>query len=102
MVRDSIPVIIIHLQQTYGQLTDEALSEKEDDLKAYVYNPSKTVDDVFNKIMKHQDLCTLMQNPLSDKQQVSIAYKIFNRSQVFQNSLMKWNKNQWLIKPSPT
>ena len=91
MVQDSIPVIIVHLQQTYGKLTDEDSSEKEDVLKAHVYNPSKTIDGIFNKIMKHQDRCILMKNPLSDKQQVNIAYEIFNRSQVFQNSLMKWN-----------
>ena len=96
MIQETIPDIIEYLQKTYGFLTDEALSEKEDVLKQYIYDPTKSVDDVFNKIIKHQDLCVLMNNPLTDRQLVGIAYKIFNRTQLFQNALIKWNK-----KPSP-
>ena len=89
MVQSSIPAIMRHLQQSYGFLTDEELSDKEDALKSYIYDPVKTVDDVFNKITKQQELCILMNNPMPDKQQVSIAYKIFSRAHIFQNALIK-------------
>ena len=91
MIQHSIPDIIAHLRNTYGSITEEELSEREDALKAYVYDPTYAVDTVFTKIKKHQELASLMDNPLTDKQQVSIAYKIFNRAGVFQNDLIKWN-----------
>ena len=91
MVQSSIPAIMRHLQQSYGFLTDEELSDKEDALKSYIYDPVKTVDDVFNKITKQQELCILMNSPMPDKQQVSIAYKIFNRAHISQNALIQWN-----------
>ena len=92
MVQSSIPTIIDHLRNNYGSITDEELSDREDALKALIYDPSYAVDTVFTKIKKHQELASLMNNPLTDKQQVSIAYKVFNKAGVFQNDLIKWNK----------
>ena len=83
MIQYNIPDIIEHLQLTYGFLTDEDLSDREDVLKKLVYDPIKTIDNVFNKIVKHQDLFTIVNNSLTDEQQVSIAYKIFNRARIF-------------------
>ena len=93
MIQSSIPTIINHLRETYGAITDEELSDREDALKAFVYDPTYAVDMVFTKLKKHQELASLMNNPLTDKQQVSIAYKIFNKVGVFQNDLIKWNKS---------
>lgn len=92
MVQASIPDIIKHLRETYGFISDEDLSNRLTELKAYVYDPEKTVDDVFNKIKRHQELAILMNNPLTNKQQESIAITIFNRVGVFQSHLIKWNE----------
>ena len=91
MVQESIPDIIQHLTKTYGYVSEEDLSDRDDELKNYTYDPSKTVDDVFNKIKKHQELAILMNNPKTDKQLCSTAYTIFNRTGVFQNHLIAWN-----------
>ena len=91
MVQESIPDIIQHLTKTYGFVSEEDLSDRDDELKNYAYDPSKTVDDVFNKIKKHQELAILMKNPKTEKQQCSTAYTIFNRTGVFQNHLITWN-----------
>ena len=77
-VQASIPNIIKHLRETYGCISDEDSSDRETELKAYIYDPVKTVDDVFNKIKRHQELAILMNNPLTNKQQESIAMTIFN------------------------
>ena len=92
MVQDDIPTIIAHLRKTYGTITDEELLDREDSLKAMVYDPCHSVDSVFSKIQKHQELAVLLNNPLTEKQQVSIAQKIFNRLSLFQNDLIKWNE----------
>jgi hypothetical protein len=68
MVKSSFPDIIKHLRETYGFISDEDLAEREFNLKAYIYDPVKTVDAVFNKIKRHQELAMLMNNPLTDKQ----------------------------------
>ena len=73
MVQESIPDIIQHLTKTYGFVSEEDLSDRDDELKNYAYNPSKTVDDVFNKIKKHQELAILMKNPKTDKQQCNTS-----------------------------
>ena len=56
-----------------------------------VYDPSKNIDTVFNKIQEYQDLCTLLQNPKTDKQLVTYAYLIFQKSGIFMQSLKDWN-----------
>lgn len=94
MVQSPIPDIIKHLRDTYGFMSDEDLADRENELKTYSYDPVKTVDDVFNKIKRHQELAMLMNNPLTDKQQESIATTIFNRVRVFQSHLMKWNEKK--------
>ena len=100
MVQDPIPTILEHLRNTYGMITDEELSDKLDALKDMVYDPINAVDNVFEKIKSHQELATLLNNPLTDKQQVSIALKIFNRAAIFQHELIEWNKKQDAQKPS--
>ena len=49
MIQYNIPDIIEHLQLTYGFLTDEDISDSEDVLKQLVYDPSKTINNIFKK-----------------------------------------------------
>lgn len=92
MLDSSIPDIIKYLQDTYGRITEQELSDREEALKKYVYDTSSPVDMVFNKINWFQDLCGLCANTKTDRQLVQIAYIIFNKTRVFMDSLLKWNK----------
>ena len=65
--------------------------EKEDNLRQYVYDPHLPVDNVFTKITLFHDLCTIMNNDMTDKQLVQIAYLIFNGTRDFVDSLKKLN-----------
>ena len=56
-----------------------------------VYNPSQDIDTVINKIQEYQDLCTLLLNPKTDKQLVTYAYLIFQKSGIFMQSLKDWD-----------
>ena len=67
MINDSIPAIFDYLTTNYGQITEQELSDKEDELKTLVYDPTQPVDTVFNKINWFQDLCNLCNNKKSDR-----------------------------------
>ena len=60
MVTEIIPQTFNYFHQTYEQITEEKLSDREDALKQLVYDTSKPVDNVFNKIIVHQDLGILV------------------------------------------
>ena len=91
MITSNIPTIFDELMNLYGQLTPLELDERETTVKAMVFNPSTTVNVVFNAIQRFQDLCTLLKCPKQDNQLVAIAYIIFSRSGFFQDSLKTWN-----------
>ena len=61
MVNDHIIDIIAYLQINYGRVTDQELSDKEDQLKNTYCDPNTPVDAVFNKVNIFQDLCILYQ-----------------------------------------
>ena len=92
MINDSIPDIFEFLTTNYGQITEQELSDKEDEIKAISYDPSTPVDTVFNRINWFQDLCNLCNNKKSDRQLVQLAYIIFNKSRAFMDVLLKWNQ----------
>lgn len=98
MVDVSIPEIIDYLQDSYGRITEQELSDREDELKRFVYDTQTPVDTVFNKITWFQDLCELCNNTKTDRQLVAIAYIIFNRTRVFMDALLDWNKKSIINK----
>ena len=56
MLDASIPEIIGYLQNNYGCITKQDLSNKKDEFKNFVYNTQAPVDSEFNKINWFQDL----------------------------------------------
>ena len=93
-----IPEIIEYLQTIYGRITEQELSDREDELKNSVYDTQTPVDTVFNKITWFQDLCELSNNAKIDWQLVQLAYIIFNRTRVFRDTLLAWNKKNQINK----
>ena len=70
IVNDHIPNIIAYLQTNYGHVTDQELSDKEDELKSTSFDPNTAVDAVFGQIKIFQYLCILILNDKSDCQLV--------------------------------
>ena len=98
MIQESIPEIILYLTKTYGNVSPQEISDKEDELKGFVYDPQQSVDVVFNKIKSFADLEDLLGDKVSDSKLVNYAYLIFNRITLFQDSLLKWNDNSSTMK----
>ena len=98
MMHDSIPAIIVYLQTNFGRITDQELSDKEDEVKTCSYDLSTPVDSVFNRIKAFQDLCVLTGNAKTDRQLVQLAYLVFNKTKAFMDSLKTWNSKLLLNK----
>jgi len=94
MINASIPEIFDFLQINYGQITEEELVTREEELRNFDYDPQSPVDKVFTKITLFQDLCTITRNDKTDKQLCQIAYLIFNRTRAFVEALKAWNSKK--------
>ena len=79
------------LRDTYGNLSPSQLKARERVIDDMIYNPSLTIDSVFNKIQDFQDICILLQNPKTDTQLITYAYLVFQKTGIFMTSLKEWN-----------
>lgn len=91
MIHTPIPDIFTFLGNTYGKLSPQQLRQREKVIDDIIFDPTKNVDTVFNKIQEFQDLCQLLRNSKTDTQLVIYAYLCFQKANIFQNSLIKWN-----------
>ena len=94
MISATIPEIIEFLQLNYGQITEEELVKKEEEIHTFDYDPQTPVDKVFTKITLFQDLCAIRHNDKTDKQLCQLDYLIFNRTRAFVAALKAWNAKQ--------
>lgn len=91
MINDTIPMIFGFLRDTYGNLSPSQLKARERVIDDMIYNPSLTIDSVFNKIQDFQDICILLQNTKTDTQLITYAYLVFQKTGIFMTSLKEWN-----------
>ena len=91
MINDSISDMIQYLQTNFGRVTDQELSDKEDEVKIFSYDLATPVDSIFNRIKAFQDLCILTENQKTDRQLIQLAYLVFNKNKAFMDSLKTWN-----------
>ena len=87
MINDSIPTIITFFTTNYCQLTDQKISDREDDLNKSTFNPEEPVDLVFKCIKEFLELCAMNGNDKSDRQLVAIGYIIFNQTKLYMDAL---------------
>ena len=70
----------------------------EYNLTVTVYDTSKTIDSLFNKMNEYVDLCDLNDNPINEECQIKFAYVIFQKSRAYLDSLRTWNSRQTINK----
>ena len=92
MIPTNIPAIFEFLQANYGKISPNLLMEIEDALKDQIYDTTEPIDSIFNKVDRFADLCGLIKDPLSDRRNIMLAYKILPKNNAFMNSLKTWNR----------
>jgi hypothetical protein len=84
--------ILDHLQQVYGRISPQMLDTREQELKDLTYNPKNPIDTVFNAVDDLADFARLGNQPLTDRQVISKAYIIINKTRRFKSSINEWNR----------
>ena len=90
----TIPVhaVMEHLFNTYGEITPETFQQKEQELKATVFDPNiDSIDTLYKSISDLVDLSGHVGIPMTPEQSTSIAYVILWRSSVLKDYLKSWN-----------
>ena len=90
----TIPVhaVMEHLFNTYGEITPETFQQKEQELKATVFDPNiDSIDTLYKSISDLVDLSGHAGIPMTPEQSTSIAYVILWRSSVLKDYLKSWN-----------
>ena len=82
MINDGIPIITSFLQFAYGQITDIEMNSMEHNLAATIYNRSKPINSVFNKIDEYADFCDLNNSPINVKRKVLFDMWFFKNQEL--------------------
>ena len=77
MINDSIPDIILYLQTNFGRITDQELSDREDEVENFSFDLATPIDSTGNDNTDHQ--------------LVQLTYLVFNKTKAFMDSLKAWN-----------
>ena len=87
----TIAQVIKHLYDVYGRVTPQALYEQEQRVHQMVYDPGHPIDGVFSAVDELANYAEAAQTPYSQPQCINLAYRILNRSGLFQRWILDWN-----------
>jgi hypothetical protein len=83
----TVSEILTHLQQVYGRISPQMLENREQELKDMTYNPKYPIDTVFNAVDDLADFARMGKQPLTDRQIISKAYVIINKTRRFKTPI---------------
>jgi hypothetical protein len=84
--------MLVHLFTTYGKITPQQVSAKQQAAYAMLYDITLPVDTVFNTIEDLADLADHATSPMSAQQQIDMAYVILSREPLLQQDIRLWNR----------
>jgi hypothetical protein len=83
--------IIDHLSSTYGRVTAQMFDDKSEELRQMTYDPSQPIDNIFTAVNELADFAELARNNITQRQCVSRAYLILNKSGKLKEAITEWN-----------
>ena len=66
--------------------------EREDEVRKMIYNPTHPIDNIFTAIDDLVDFAELERNNITQRQCVTRAYIILNKSGRFVEAIKTWNR----------
>ena len=87
-----IHTVIRHLFDVYGNVTPQTLQDKEQEVKATVYDLRDPIDSIFTKIEDLLEFSGAAGSLFTQPQCINIAYVILNKTGKFQLSIRDWNR----------
>ena len=82
--------IIDHLSMMYGSVTAQ-MFEKEEEVRKMTYNPTHSIGNIFTALDDLVDFAKLTHNNITQRQCVTRAYLVLNRSGQFIEAINAWN-----------
>jgi hypothetical protein len=83
----NIRAVMTHLFTTYGKITPQQVTAKQQELYSMPYDITLPVDTVFNAIEDLADLAEHALSPMTAQQQINMAYVIFAREPILQQDI---------------
>jgi hypothetical protein len=97
----NIRAVMTHLFTTYGKITPQQVTAKQQALYSMHYDITQPVDTVFNTIEDLADLSEHALSPMTAQQQIDMAYVIFARDPILQQDIRLWNRRPVLDRTWP-
>jgi hypothetical protein len=97
----NIRAVMTHLFTTYGKITPQQVTAKQQALYSMHYDITQPVDTIFNTIEDLADLAEHALSPMTAQQQIDMAYVIFSRDPILQQDIRLWNRRPVLDRTWP-
>ena len=91
-LQKTIPEILEHLFETYGDVTPQDLRELTLRVENLAYPPSKPVDTIFSEIEDLAAIAEIANSPITAAQKINMAYIMFQKTRVYKSALTKWDE----------
>jgi hypothetical protein len=91
-LRGTVSQVLEHLNTVYGRVSPQMLENREQELRTMLYNAKFPIDMVFNAVEDFVDFTTLALQPITQKQTISKAYIIINKTGRFKQAITEWNR----------
>ena len=88
----TVAEIVKHLFQVYGRLTPQILYEQEQKVQQMVYDPQHPIDGVFTAVDDLVNFSEAAETSYTQPQCINLAYRIPNRTGMFQRWILNWNE----------
>jgi hypothetical protein len=83
---------VTHLFATHGKITPQQVKVTEQSVYGMHYDITQPVDVVFNTIEDLADLAEHANSPMSEQQQIDMAYVILARQPILQHGVRLWHR----------
>ena len=84
--------VLDYLGNTYGNVTEEMLQEREDRVSRMCYSLSQLIDMIFNALDDLADYADLSDTPFTEHEIIRKVFVIINRTQRFEQALLAWKR----------
>jgi len=91
-LQKTIPQILDHLFETYGDVTPQDLRELTLRVENLTYPPSEPVDTIFAEIDDLASIAEIANAPITATQKINMAYLLFQKKQVYKSALTQWDE----------
>ena len=84
--------VLYYLGNTYGNVTEEMLQEREERVSRMSYSLSQPIDIIFNALDDLADYADLSDTPFTECQIIGKAFVILNCTQRFEQAVLAWKR----------